>query len=177
LQSDNNVDTNLRVRKIPEPISLWGIQLNTPYPPEKFKNEYEKLGARKVQIDPRIDEVSRQKWNENDSISVETIQFNNSPDRIVTAIYRDIKENEKDSIIHELNNKFPGIIQKEGFQKDKNGKQFKVIRMDFRGISISFTQNTATDYSLMITDYYETLKQVINNADTGYIFRDDVKIY
>ena len=29
----------------------------------------------------------------------------------------------------------------------------------------------------MITDYYETLKLIINNAGVGYIFTDDVKIY
>lgn len=176
-QSDNNIDTNLRIRKLPEALSLWGIQLNTPYPPSKFKNKYEKFGARKVKIDPRIDEVSQQTWNDNDSILVETIQFNNSSDRVVTSLYKEMKEPEMISVIDELKTKLPGVIVLEGFQTGSNGKQSKIIRMNYRGIAISFTQNTATEYYLIITDYYETLKHIINNADTGYIFRDDVKMY
>ena len=57
-QSNNNVDTNLRIRKTPDSIPLWGARLNVPYPAEKFKNEYEKLGAKFVKIDTRFDEVS-----------------------------------------------------------------------------------------------------------------------
>jgi hypothetical protein len=49
--------------------------------------------------------------------------------------------------------------------------------MYYQGVSISFTQNTETEYSFMVTDYYETLKLIIKNAEAGYIFRDDVKIY
>jgi hypothetical protein len=177
LQSDNNKDTNLRTRKIPGSIPLWGIQLNAPYPVTKFKGEYEKLGAQFVEIDPRNDEVSRQKWNENDSILVETIQFNNSTDRFVTAVHKDMNEKEMDSIIEELKNKFPTIKYEEAIQKGTDGKPSKVIRMDFQGISISFNQNGENEYSFMITDYYETLKLIINNAGVGYTFIDDIKFY
>lgn len=176
-QSDNNPDTNFRIRKTPLSIPLWGIQLNVPYPVAKFKDEYEKLGAKFVEIDPRNDEVSRQKWNENDSILVETIQFNNSTDRIITAIHKDITKKEMDSIIEELKNKFSTIRYEEAIQKDEDGDLFKVIRMYFQGISISFKQNEENVYSIMITDYYETLKLIINNVEAGYIFRDDIKFY
>src|SRR5215203_2886357 len=44
-QSNNNPDSNLRIRKIPDSIPLWGIRLNIPYPVTKFKDEHEKLGA------------------------------------------------------------------------------------------------------------------------------------
>ena len=81
------------------------------------------------------------------------------------------------SIIDQLKNEFPAITQKEAIQTGSNGERFKVIRMNYQGVSISFTQNTATEYSFMITDYYETLKLILNNAEAGYIFRDDVKIY
>ena len=177
LQSDNNVDTNLRRRKTPALIPLWGIQLNVPYPVAKFKDDNEKLGAKFVEIDPRNDEVSRQKWNENDSILVETIQFNNSTDRIITALHKDIHENEMDSIIEQLKNKFPTITYEEAIQKDEDGKPLKVIRMNLHGISISITQSEENLYSFMITDYYETLKLIFNNAGVGYIFRDDIKFY
>ena len=106
LQSHNSPDSNFRIRKNPGSIPLWGIQLNVPYPVTKFKGEYEKLGAKFVEIDPRSDEVSRQKWNENDSILVETIQFNNSTDRFITAVHKDMNENEMNSIIEQLKNKF-----------------------------------------------------------------------
>ena len=177
LQSDNNVDINLRKRKTPALTPLWGIQLNVPYPVSKFKDEFEKLGTKYVEIDPRNDEVSRQKWSENDSILVETIQFNNSPDRIITAVYKDMHENEMDSIIEQLKNKFPNIKYEEAIQKNDDGKPLKVIRMFFQGISISFKQNEANEYSFMITDYYETLNLIINNARLSYIFRDDIKFY
>ena len=176
-QSDNNLDTNFRKRKTPGSISLWGIQLNIPYPVAKFKDGYEKLGAKFVEIDPRSDEVSTQKWNENDSILVETIQFNNSTERIITAVHKDITEKEMDSIIKQLKNKFPSITYEEAIQKNGDGNLFKVIRMYFQGISIYFKQNEENTYSFMITDYYETLNLIIHNAETGYVFRDDVKIY
>jgi len=177
LQSESNADTNLRIRKTPDSISLWGIQLNVPYPIAKFKGEYEKLGTKFVEIDPRNDEISRQKWNENDSILVETIQFNNSSDKIITAVQKEMTENEMNSLIEQLKNKFPTIKYEEANQRDNDGKPLKVIRMSFQGISISFKQNEENEYSFMITDYYETLKLIINNAGVGYIFTDEVKIY
>jgi hypothetical protein len=177
LQSDNNVDTNLRGRKIPGSIPLWGIQLNVPYPATKFKDEYERLGTKFVEIDPRNDEVSRQKWSENDSILVETIQFNNSTDRIITAVQKDMNEKEMNSIIEQLKNNFPTIKYEEAIQKDGEGNLFKDIRLQFQGISISFKQNGQNLYSFMITDYFQTLNLIINNAGVGYTFRDDVKFY
>ena len=177
LQSESNADTNLRIRKTPDSISLWGIQLNVPYPIAKFKGEYEKLGTKFVEIDPRNDEISRQKWNENDSILVETIQFNNSSDKIITAVQKEMTENEMNSLIEQLKNKFPTIKYEEANQRDNDGKPLKVIRMSFQGISISFKQNEENEYSFMITDYYETLKLIITNAGVGYIYTDDVKIY
>ena len=177
LQSESNADTNLRIRKTPDSISLWGIQLNVPYPIAKFKGEYEKLGTKFVEIDPRNDEISRQKWNENDSILVETIQFNNSSDKIITAVQKEMTENEMNSLIEQLKNKFPTIKYEEVNQRDNDGKPLKVIRMSFQGISISFKQNEENEYSFMITDYYETLKLIITNAGVGYIYTDDVKIY
>jgi len=177
LQSNNNVDTNLRRRKTPALIPLWGIQLNVPYPAAKFKDEYEKLGAKYVEIDPRNDEVSRQKWSENDSILVETIQFNNSTDRIITAVQKDMNEKEMSSLIDQLKNKFPTIKYEEAIQKSEDGKPIKVIRMNFQGISISFKQTEGNIYSFTITDYYETSKLIINNAGVGYLFRDDVKFF
>ena len=176
-QSNNNSDSNLRTRKNPVSIPLWGIQLNTPYPPGKFKNEYEKLGARYVKLREEFDEVSKQKWDENDSISVETIQFNNSTDRIITAVYKDMNETEADSTINYIRNKFPGLTYKEAIQRNSEGKLLKVIRMLFQGVSITFTQVDTNEYAFMITDYYETIKLIINNAGTGYTFRDDVTIY
>jgi len=177
LQSNNNVDTNLRSRKTPDLIPLWGIQLNVPYPAAKFKDEYEKLGAKYVEIDPRNDEVSRQKWGENDSILVETIQFNNSTDRIITAVQKDMNEKEMSSLIDQLKNKFPTIKYEEAIQKNDDGKPIKVIRLNFQGISISFKQTEGNIYSFTITDYYETSKLIINNAGVGYLFRDDVKFF
>jgi len=177
LQSNNSVDTNLRRRKIPALIPLWGIQLNVPYPAAKFKDEYEKLGAKYVEIDPRNDEVSRQKWSENDSILVETIQFNNSTDRIITAVQKDMNEKEMSSLIDQLKNKFPTIKYEEAIQKNEDGKPIKIIRMNFQGISISFKQTEGNIYSFTITNYYETSKLIINNAGVGYLFRDDVKFF
>ena len=176
-QSNNTVDTNLRTRNPSLSIPFWDIRLNTPYSVEKFKNDYEKLGARYVKIDPRIDEVSRQKWNDNDSILVESIQFENSTDRIITAVQRDIEQSRVDSIINYVRNRFPNVKYQEGAQADPEGKPLKMIRMNFHGILISITQVNATAYSFVATDYYETIKLILNNPETGYIFRDDLKIY
>lgn len=176
-QSDSNLFTQLRPRKNTVSVPLWGIKLNTPYPPGKFKNEYEKLGARLVTLDERFDEVSKQKWNENDSIGVETIQFNNSNDIMITALSKDMNESEADLLIADVKSKFPNLIYKEAKQRDSDGKLLKVIRISFQGVTMSFTQNSATEYSFMMTDYYETARLIINNAGTGYVFRDDVKIY
>ena len=175
-QSDSNSFANLRPA-MNAALPLWGINLNTPYPAIKFKDEYEKLGARLVTINARFDEVSKQKWSDNDSISVETIQFNNSEDRIITALYKDMKEKEVDSTISYIRNQFPNCNYKEEYEKDSDGKQLKFIRIKYQGVFVSFTQVNATDYQFMITDYYATLKLIINNAGTGYVFRDDVKIY
>ena len=175
-QSNNNADTNLHPRK-PISIPLWGIQLNTPYPPQRFKNEYEKLGAKRVKIDPRIDEITRQTWNDNDSVLVETIQFDNSTDRVITAVHKEMNKNEVDSAIGYLKNSFPAITHQEAIQKSSSGKLIKVIRMNFKGIAVSFTQDSETVYSFVITDYYETLKLIIKNAGTRYTFRDDINIY
>lgn len=176
-QSDSTVFTRLRPRMNTVSVPLWGIKLNTPYPPEKFKNEYEKLGARLVKLDERFDEVSRQKWNENDSIGVETIQFNNSNDIIITALTKDMDEADVNLLIADVKSKFPDLIYKEAKQRDSDGKLSKVIRISFQGVSMSFTQFSPTEYSFMMTDYYETARLIIDNAGTGYVFRDDVKIY
>lgn len=175
-QSDSNSFANLRPAKNASLI-LWDINLNTPYPATKFKDEYEKLGARLVKINARFDEVSKQKWSDNDSISVETIQFNNSEERIITALYKDMNENEMDSTISYIRNKFPYCNYLETFERNSDGKQLRFIRITHQGVSISFTQVNTTDYQFMMTDYYTTIKLIINNAGTGYIFRDDVKIY
>lgn len=176
-QSNSNSDTSLRTRNPSVSVPLWDIKLNTPYPPEKFKNEYEKLGARSVKLSERFDEVSKQKWNENDSISVETIQFANSADRMITALSKDMNEAEVDSLIDHLKNKFPDLRYQEAIQVDSDGTPLKIIKLSFQGVSISFTQFSATEYTFMITDYYETIKRIINNAGTSYVFRDDVRIY
>ena len=65
----------------------------------------------------------------------------------------------------------------EAMQRDSDGKLMKVIRISFQGIAMSFTQFSATEYSFMMTDHYETARLIINNAGIGYVFRDDVKIY
>jgi hypothetical protein len=176
-QSDSNMFTRLRPRRDTVSLPLWGIKLNTPYPPEKFKGEYEKLGARLVKINERFDEVSKQKWDENDSIAVETIQFNNSTNRMITSLSKDINEAEVNALIDDVKNRFPNLMYQEVMQKDSDGKLLKVIRILFQGVSMSFTQISATEYTFMITDYYETLKIIIKNAGIGYVFIDDVKIY
>jgi len=176
-QSNRHPDTSMRSRNAPVSIPLWNIRLNTAYPVSKFRNDYERLGARYVKLDERFDDVQRQKWDENDSILVETIQFNNSTDRFITALYKDMNENEVNSIIDSLKNKFPYLTYKEGIKSDSDGKPLKIVRINFDGVAISFTQINETEYSFMITDYYETIKLIIDNAKTGYIFRDDVTIY
>jgi hypothetical protein len=176
-QSDSSAFTRLRPGNITVSVPLWGIKLNTPYPAEKFKDEYEKLGARLVMLDERFDEVSKQKWSENDSIAVETIQFNNSKDRMITALSKDMSKAEVNFLIDDVKSKFPDLTYEEAMQKDIEGKPFKIIRILFQGVAMSFTQINATEYSLLMTDYYETLKLIIHNTDTGYIFRDDVKFY
>ena len=176
-QSNNNSDTNLRSRGTVASIPLWDIRLNIPYPAEKFKDDYEKLGAKFVKLDERIDEVYKQKWSEIDSVLVETIQFRNSTDRIITAVSKDMNKNEVDSTIEYITNKFPGLKYNETIQINKDGMPLKITRIYFQGVSISIKQLSPTGYSFMVTDYYETIKLIINNAGTGYIFRDDLKIY
>lgn len=174
--SDTNSANNLRPRK-DQPVSLWGIELNEPLPPEKFSEEHEKLGAEFVKLDPRIDQVYRQKWNDNDSILVETIQFRNSDQRIITQVYKDMNKLEADSTINYFRKTFPQIAYKEVINPAENGQQFKSVRMSSNGIVISVEQTAPELYSFTMTDYYETIRLIIRNADTGYIFRDDVLIH
>ena len=177
LQSNTFSDSNLRSRKILNTIPLWGIKLNTAYPADKFKDEYEKLGAKFVHVNARFDEVSKQKWSENDSIQVETIQFKNSSDRIITSVSKDMNKTEVDSTIDQIKKNFPGLRYEDSIQIDSDGKQLKIVRMSFQGVMISLKQVNANEYNFMITDYYETLKLIIKNAETGYIFRDDLSIF
>lgn len=174
--SDTNITTKLRSRKTQSSIPIWGVQLNVPYSPEKFKVEYEKLGAKFVKLDPRIDEVYRQKWVDGDSIFVETIQFNNSGDRIVTQVYKDMNEPEVDSTISSFRTRFPQMAYREVTQPQENGEQFRVIRMSLNGLVISIAQTSSTEYSFAMTDYFETIRLIIKNAETGYVFRDDVVV-
>jgi len=176
-QSNNSSDTNLRTRRTAVSIPLWNIRLNTPYPPSKFVDSYEKLGARYVRLHERFDEVSRQQWDENDSILVETIRLNNSTDRIITALQKDMHETEVDSMITYLRSRFPGLNYEEALQSDSDGNPLKIIRINFEGISFLFEQISATEYSFMMTDYYETIKLILNNAGGGYNFKDDLTIY
>jgi len=157
-------------------IPLWGIKLNTPYPPDKFLNKYEKLGAQFVKLREEFDEVSRQTWAENDSILVETIQFINSNDRIITSIYKDMSENDVNTMIDYIKNNFPSTKYQETVQKDSKEMPMKIIRLLINGFSITFTQTSDKKYSFQVTDYYETLKLILNNKQR-YVFRDDVRIY
>ena len=84
---------------------------------------------------------------------------------------------EVDSTINFVRNKFPGVKYKEAVQRNSDGKLMKVIRMLFQGLSITFTQVDESQYSFLVSDYYETVKLIINNAETRYIFRDDITIY
>jgi hypothetical protein len=174
--SDTNSTINLRPRR-DQPLSLWGIQLNVPHPPERFSEDHEKLGAKFVKLDPRIDEVYRQKWNDNDSILVETIQYRNTFDRIVTKVYKDMDSTEADSTVNYFRKNFPYIIYKEVTQPADNGSQFRSIRMSLNGIVIAVDQTAADQYSFSMTDYYETIRLIIRNTGTGYVFRDDVLIH
>ena len=175
-QSDSKTDSTLRKRNDLS-FRLWGIQLNKAYPADRFKDENEKLGTKLVKIDPRFDEVYRQKWKENDSILVESIQFTNSTDRIVTSLYKDVHENEANAMITEFRTKFPRIKYVEAIQRDSEGKLFKVARMFLDGIAVTITQTNNGKYSFLVTDYYETIKLILNNPETSYVFRDDVKVY
>ena len=168
--------SGLRPRKDLISIPLWGIKLNTPYPPDKFLNKYEKLGADHVNLREELDEVSRQTWAENDSILVETIQFNNSNDRIITSLYKEMNEENVNTMIGYVKNNFSSAKYKETMQKDVEGKPMKIMRLLIDGLSITFTQTGNTEYSLLVTDYYETLKLILGNRH-GYVFRDDVRIY
>ena len=166
----------LRPRKNVASIPLWGIKLNSPYPAEKFLNRYEKLGTGLVKLREEFDEVSRQTWAENDSIFVETIQFNNSNDRIITSVYKDMREEDVNTMISYIKNNFPSTKYQETIQKDSEGKPMKIMRLIIDGFSITFTQTTDTEYSFQATDYYETLKLILNKQQ-HYFFRDDVRIY
>ena len=166
----------LRPRKKVASMPLWGIKLNTPYPADKFLNKYEKLGMDFVKLREELDEVSRQTWAENDSIFVETIQFNNSNDRIVTSVYKDMNVDEVNLLIGYINNNFSSVKYKETMQKDIEGKPMKIMRFIADGFLTTFTQTGEKEYSFQVTDYYETLKLILNNQQ-HYVFRDDVRIY
>ncbi len=174
-QSDTLL-SGVRPRKKVASKPLWGIELNTPYSADKFLNKYEKLGAHFVKLREDLDEVSQQTWAENDSILVETIQFYNSNDRIITSIYKDMSEKDVDTMIDNIKNNFPSTKYQETVQKNNEGKPMKIMRLRIDGFSITFTQTTNTEYSFQATDYYETLKLILANQQR-YIFRDDVKIY
>jgi len=168
--------SHLRPRKKIEAISLWGINLNTAYPPDSFLNKYEKLGANHVKLRGELDEVSRQTWANNDSIYVETIQFDDMNDRIITSVYKDINEVEADSLINYFNTNFPSAKHKETIQKDVQGKQTHVQHILIDGYSITITQTSDKKFSFQATDYYETVKLILNKQQ-HYTFRDDVRVY
>lgn len=176
-QSDSTTSGDLRPRKTSVADQLLDIKLNTPYPVEKFKEEHESLGAKRVKLRESLNEVYKQKWAENDSILVETIQLNNSTDRMITTIYKEMTEAEANSAIAHIRNKFPGIKYQESTGADETGQAVRSIKMDQNGVSISFTQAGPSQYSFTISDYYETLRLIIKNAGTGYVFRDDVRIF
>ena len=136
-----------------------------------------KLGAKFVKLDPRIDEVYRQKWNDNESILVETIQYRNTFDRIVTQVYKDMNGSEADSIVNYIRTNFPNISYKEVIQPADDGLQFRSIRMSLNGVVVSVEQTGADQYSFTMTDYYETVRVIIRNAGVGYVYRDDVLIH
>lgn len=168
--------SNIKPRKKIETIPLWGIKLNTPYPPDSFLNKYEKLGANHVKLRQELDEVSRQTWANNDSILVETIQFDDTNDRIITSVYKDMNKDEADSLINYINNNFPNAKHKETIQKDAEGKSTNVKQISINGYSITITQTGDKAYSFQATDYYETLKLILNKQQ-HYTFRDDIKVY
>ena len=47
-----------------------------------------------------------------------------------------MNENEMNSIIDQLKNKFPTIAYEEAIQKNGDGELFKIIRISFQGIAI-----------------------------------------
>lgn len=177
LQSNTFSDSNLRTRKISPSISLWGIRLNKPYDAGKFKDEYEKLGTKLVQVNARFDEVNKQKWIENDSILVETIQFKNSNDRIITSASKDMNASEVDSTVNFLKSNFPDLAYEESVETGSDGKPLKIAKMSFQGVTVFIKQINATAYNFTMTDYYETIRLILSNAGTGYTFRDDLSIY
>ena len=177
LQSNTFSDSNLRTRKISPSISLWGIRLNMPYAAEKFKDEYEKLGTRLVQVNARFDEVNKQKWSENDSILVETIQFKNSNDRIITSVSKDMNANEVDSTVNYIKNNFPELAYEQSVELDSEGKPLKIAKLSFQGVTVFIKQVNTTGYNFTITDYYETIRLILSNAGTSYTFRDDLSIF
>ena len=168
--------SRLRPRKKIDTIPLWGIDLNTPYPPDSFLNKYEKLGANHVKLREELDEVSRQTWANNDSILVETIQFDDTNERIITSVYKDMNEDEVNSFIDYISNNFPKAKHKETIQKGAEGKPANVKQIFIDGYSITITQTSNKGYSFQATDYYETLKLILNKQQ-HYTFRDDVKVY
>lgn len=173
------VDTilqSLKPRKNVPAIPIWGIKLNHPYPPDKFLIEYEKLGADFVKLSEEFDEVTRQKWAEKDSLLLETIQFNNSSDRIITSVYKDMNEEEANTIIGYIVNNFPSVKDKETMQKNSEGTPMKIRRLIIDGFTITFTQTSETDYSFQATDYYETLKLILDKQQR-YVFRDDIRVH
>ena len=124
-----------------------------------------------------LQSILQAKWGDGDSVFVETIQFNNSTDRIVTQVYKDMNEQEVDSTINYFRTRFPQIAYREVTQPQENGEQLRVIRMSLNGMVISIAQTSSSQYSITVTDYYETIRLIIRNAGIGYIFRDDVYVY
>jgi len=177
LQSNTFSDSILRPRKISPSLMLWGIRLNTPYNTENFKDEHEKLGTKLVQINTRFDEADKQKWAENDSILIETIQFKNSNDRIITSLSKDINETEVHSLIDHIKSNFPDLKYQESIELNSEEKPLKNVEINFEGVTVSIKQVSATVYNLTATDYYETIKLIIQNAGIGYTFRDDITIH
>lgn len=175
-QSDSNGFAHLNKRKEMAPLPLWGITLNRPYPPENFLFDHEKLSASHVKLRQEFDEVTKQKWVANDSILIESIQFNNSPDLVITSVYRDISKDEADSMINYIKSNFQSAKFKENRQKDFEGKWYNTIQADIDGVSMTFTQTSENEYSFQATDYYETLRLILKTRQR-YTFRDDVSIY
>jgi hypothetical protein len=174
-QSDS-LTSHLRPRKNTPVIPLWGIKLNSPYPADKFLNKYEKLGMDFVKLREELDEASRQTWAENDSILVETIQFDDTNDRIITSVYKDMNDEEVKLFINYIQTNFPSAKYKETIQKDVEGRSMKMMWWSIDGFSITITQTSEKEYSFQATDYYDTLKLILNKQQ-HYTFRDDIKVY
>ena len=139
-------------------------------------NKYEKLGANHVKLREELDEVSRQTWANNDSILVETIQFDDSNERIITSVYKDMNEDEVNSLVNYLNNNFPSAKQKGTTQKDAKGNPMKIKQIFVNGYSITITETGNKKFSFQATDYYETLRLILSKQQ-HYTFRDDVRVY